>query len=85
MPDFTPSNPGAMFPAYKLTAVTPSDTTVLTGCRGIWCGGAGTVNIMACNDTAAVSFTVAAGTLLPVFAQKVMATGTSATNIVALY
>ncbi len=85
MPDFTPSNPGAMFPAYKLAAVTPSNDTLLTGCRGLWVGGAGTVNVMACNDTAAVSFTVPAGTLLPVFALKVMATGTSATNIIAFY
>jgi hypothetical protein len=85
MPDFTPSNPGAMFPAYKLSSVTPSDTTVLTGCRGLWVGGAGTVNIIACNDTAPVSLTVPAGTLLPIFVSKVMADGTSATLIVALY
>jgi len=43
------------------------------------------VNIVACNDTAAVSLTVPAGTLLPIFVSKVMADGTSATLIVALY
>lgn len=84
MPDFTPSNPGALFPAYKLTAVTPSDTTVLTGVRALWVGGAGNVSVIACNDTAAVTLTVPAGTLLPIFAIKVMA-ATTATNIVAMY
>lgn len=84
MPDFTPSNPGAMFPAYKLTAVTPSDSTELVGVRALWVGGAGTVSVIACNDTSAVSLTVPAGTLLPIFARKVMA-ASSATNIVAFY
>jgi hypothetical protein len=84
MPDFTPSNPGALFPALKLTAVTPSNTTVLTGVRALWVGGAGSVSVIACNDTAAVSLTVPAGTLLPIFAKQVMA-ATTATNIVAFY
>lgn len=85
MPDFTPSNPGALFPAYKLTTVTPSDTTELIGCRALWVGGAGTVNIVACNDTNPVSLTVPAGTLLPIFVKQVRATGTSATLLVAFY
>lgn len=84
MPDFTPSNPGALFPAYKLTAVTPSDSTVLTGVRALWVGGAGNVSVIACNDSTAVTLTVPAGTLLPIFAVKVMA-ATTATNIVAFY
>lgn len=84
MPDFTPSNPGALFPAYQLRAVTPSDTTDLSGCRGLFVGGAGTVVVMACNDTAAVSLTVPSGTLLPIFVKRVMA-ASSATNIVAFY
>jgi hypothetical protein len=84
MPDFTPSNPGALFPALKLTAVTPSNTTVLTGVRALWVGGAGSVSVIACNDTSAVSLTVPAGTLLPIFAKQVMA-ATTATNIVAFY
>lgn len=85
MPDFTPTNPGALFPAFKLTAVTPSNSTELTGVRALWIGGAGDVAVIAVNDTVAVTFTVPSGTMLPIFAKKVMATGTSATNIVALY
>lgn len=84
MPDFTPSNPGALFSARKVVAVTPSDTTDLTNCRALWIGGAGTVSLKCVDDTAAVSLTVPAGTLLPVFASRVMA-ATTATLIVALY
>jgi len=84
MPDFTPSNPGALFSALKLTAVTPSDATTLVGVRALWIGGAGVVSVIAANDTAAVSLTVPAGTLLPIFASKVMA-ATTATLIVAMY
>ena len=84
MPDFTPSNPGALFPALKLTAVTPSDSTVLTGVRALWIGGAGNLSVIAANDTAAVTLVVPAGVLIPIFATKVMA-ATTATSIVALY
>jgi len=84
MPDFTPSNPSALFSARRLAAVTPSDTTDLTNCRALWIGGAGTVSLKCVDDTVAVSLTVPAGTLLPVFASRVMA-ATTATLIVALY
>jgi len=84
MPDFTPSNPSALFSARRLVAVTPSDSTDLTGVRALWIGGAGTVSLKCVDDTAAVSLTVPAGTLLPVFASRVMA-ATTATLIVALY
>lgn len=86
MPDFTPSNPGAMFSAYKLSAVTPSNSTELVGVRALYVGSAGSVAVVACNDTAAVTLaSVPAGTILPIFASKVMATGTTASNIVAFY
>lgn len=84
MPDFTPSNPTALFSARRVAAVTPSDSTDLTGCRALWVGGAGIVSLKCVDDSAAVSLTVPAGTLLPVFAKNVMA-ATSATLIVALY
>jgi len=85
MPDYTPSNPGAMFSASKLTTVTTSDSTALVGVRGLWVGGAGIINVLAQGDTAPVQLTVPAGTLLPIFASKVYATSTTATLIVALY
>ena len=85
MPDYTPSNPGAMFSASKLTTVTTSDSTALVGVRGLWVGGAGVINVLAQGDTSPVQLTVPAGTLLPIFASKVYATSTTATLIVALY
>ena len=84
MPEFTPSQPGPMFPATRLAAVTPSDTTDLNGSRALWVGGAGNLVVMATNDTVAVTMVVAANTLIPVFARRVMA-ATTATSIVALY
>ena len=83
--DFTPSNPGAMFSASKLTAVTPSDSTDLGAVRALFVGGAGNISVLAQGDTSPVVFTVPAGTILPIFASKVYATGTDATNIVAMY
>lgn len=85
MADFTPTNPGALFSASRLTTVTPSDATTLTGVRGLFVGGAGVINVLAQGDTSPVQLTVAAGTLLPIFATKVYATSTTATLIVALY
>jgi hypothetical protein len=84
MPDFTPSNPTALFPARSVVAVTPSDTTDLSGCRALWIGGAGSVALRCLDDNTTATLTVPAGTLLPVFAKRVMA-ATTATNIVAFY
>lgn len=85
MPDFTPSNPTALFSARRVAAVTPSDSTDLTGCRALWIGGAGNLSLKCVDDSAAVTIAIpSAGVLLPVFAARVMA-ATTATSIVALY
>ena len=84
MPDFTPSNPSALFSARKLAAVTPSDTTDLTNARAIWVGGAGNLVLKGVDDSSAVTLVVPAGVLIPVFVSRVMA-ATTATSIVALY
>lgn len=85
MPDFTPSNPSALFSARKLAAVTPSDSTDLTGCRALWVGGTGNLSIKCVDDSAAVTIAIPnAGVLLPLFVSRVMA-ATTATSIVALY
>ena len=84
MPDFTPSNPTALFPARRVAAVTPSDTTDLSGCRALWIGTGGNVVIKCVDDASAVTLAVPTGTLLPVFAARVMA-ATTATGIVAFY
>ncbi len=85
MPDFTPSNPTALFSARRLAAVTPSDSTDLTGVRALWVGGTGNLSIKCVDDSAAVTIAIPiGGVLLPVFASRVMA-ATTATSIVALY
>lgn len=73
-------------PAGNAQAVTKSDTTTYSGVRGVYVGGAGDVAIkFAGNDTAVTFAGVAAGTLLPIQAERVMSTNTDATSIVVLY
>lgn len=73
-------------PGNRLSAVTPSDSTDLTGARGVYVGGAGDVALMALDDSTAVTFSgVLAGSILPVRVKRVMSTNTTATNIVAIY
>jgi hypothetical protein len=75
-------------PAARVRAVTPSDSQdlPLDGCRGLYVGGGGDVRLIAAGDAAAVTFAnVADGSVLPVQAARVLSTGTTATNIVALY
>lgn len=74
-------------PAANAVAVTPSDSTPLTvSCRSLYVGGAGNVAVRFPGQPTAVTFTgVLAGTVLPVQAAYVYATGTTATNIVALF
>lgn len=73
--------------ATKLVAITKSDDTDLTTSkiRALWVGTGGNVAVIALNDTAAVTITnVSDGTLLPIMVTKVMATNTTASNIVGL-
>lgn len=75
-------------PAFGAIAVTPSDSTNLTGgpCRGLWVGGAGNINVIMANNGASVTFVgVPAGTIMPLAVLRVNAASTTATSIVALY
>lgn len=65
-------------------SVTPSDTTVLRVCRGLWVGGAGDLALTFEDGTQATLVAVPAGTLMPVRVSAVRA-ATTATSIVALY
>lgn len=82
----TPSN--ITGPACGVFAVTPSDSADLTAVtRGLYVGVSGDVVVVpAYGDGTAVTFkTVPAGMILPVMAIRVKATGTTATNILAMY
>lgn len=69
----------------KAVAVTPSDATVLEASKGLYIGGSGNVAVTM-KDGTSVTFTgISAGMIHPISVTKVKATGTTATNIVAVY
>ncbi|MCO5092613.1 hypothetical protein [Bosea sp. (in: a-proteobacteria)] len=75
----------AIGPAVMLRAVTPHDSDELEYVtNGIVAGVAGTIAVVALEDASPVALTVIPGQLLPIRARKIMATGTTATGIVAL-
>lgn len=72
-------------PARQAFTITPSDTNAIDPLpKAIICGGAGNITLKAVDSAATVTIPVFAGQQLDVRAEKVMATGTTATNIVAL-
>jgi hypothetical protein len=66
-------------------AVTASDSTVLTTTRAIFVGGAGNLAVVMSNGTTVTLTGVTAGSWLPLRVTKVKSTGTTATNIAALW
>lgn len=77
-------------PAERMAAVTPHDTTKFTYfTRGLYVGVTGNVSVNAYNEAgtlAACIFTnVPGGSILPITCDRVNSTGTTATNIVALW
>lgn len=82
----TPHLPASpVFPSAAV-AITPSDTDTFSHAVTVYVGGAGTVVITPWNGTVDVTFAgLAAGSQVPCLARKVHATGTTATNLVAIY
>jgi hypothetical protein len=82
---FQNSSPSLTGPASHGFAVTPSDSTLLSETtRGIYVGTGGTIAALMLSG-ASVSFpAVPSGAILPVRLTKIMATGTTASGIVAL-
>lgn len=72
-------------PAQDAAVVTPSDTADQGLVRGLFVGGAGNVSLVTALGNTVVFTGVLAGSILPVRCTKVRSTGTTATNIVALY
>lgn len=73
-------------PGEQFFAITPHDTTNFAyTVRGIYVGGAG--NVVAINEagTAVTFIGVPAGTILPIYANRVNSTSTTATSLVGLY
>lgn len=69
-------------------AITPSDVTVFADNalpRGVYVGGDGNLTVLLEWDTASITLVgVKAGSLLPIRPVRVLATGTTATNLVGL-
>jgi len=73
-------------PARKAVAVTKSDTVPLASVpRTIYVGVAGDITAILADDTSAVLFKAVPVGPFPVMVKQIMATGTTATDIVALY
>ena len=78
--------------AGRAAAVTPSDTSNIPSINGgvnngciLYVGGAGNVKVLTTGGDEVTLFSAQAGLVIPVKVLKVFATGTTATNIVALW
>jgi hypothetical protein len=77
---------GLVAPFTSAFAVTKSDSTVFTQpTRALWVGGVGDVAVRMLDGTTVTLVAVPAGSQLNLRVDKVLSTGTSATNIVGLY
>lgn len=73
-------------PARDAAAVTPSDSAQISRvARALYVGGSGDVKLVTEEGNTVTFQDIVAGSILPVKATKVFATGTTATNIVALF
>lgn len=73
-------------PCDNAATVTPNNDTDLTYVtRGLWVGGAGSVNVVLAGGQTVLFAGIQAGTLLPLRVSRVKAASTSATNIVAIW
>jgi hypothetical protein len=70
----------------RAVAIVPSDVTNFTdgACHAIYVGGAGNITAVV-NGTAVLFAGALVGSVLEIRATRVNATGTAATNLVALY
>ena len=84
--------------AHDAAVITASDTTQLEVTRGVYVGGNGNLSVcmvdseVVSGDSAATAqgvdvifYNVPAGTVLPIQVVRVLSTGTTATNLLALY
>lgn len=89
--NFSQNDPGIVAPYTRAVAVTPSDTTDLaevTRALNVHKGTGGSTTDLAvimAGDSSAITLTFAVGTTIPIRVRRVLATGTDATRIVALY
>lgn len=71
-------------PAVKAVVVTPNNSTELGGVVALYIGTAGSLSVI-CADETQCDFPAVSAGILPLKVRRVRSTGTTATNIVALY
>lgn len=76
---------GKSFPAIKFVAITPSDVTELNVPRSIYVGTTGNVAVEDEEGNSVVFNNVPDATILPIQPTKILATNTTAGNIIGLY
>ncbi|HET6446167.1 MAG TPA: hypothetical protein VFI27_16490 [candidate division Zixibacteria bacterium] len=74
-----------IIPAEKFDDVTPHDTNDLTPTRGIYVGVSGDLKVDSLDGNAITFVGISAGIIHPISCTRVYSTGTTATNIVAIY
>ncbi len=79
------ANIGKTEPAHDMAAVVASDTVYIDPTRGLFIGGAGNLKAVTAAGSTVTLTGVAAGSILPVSVKRIFATGTTASDIVALY
>lgn len=86
MPDRFSANAASLAgPATHVFAVAPSDTAdLLEAVRALYVGSGGTVSLRTVSGATATFLSVPAGSILPVRADRVLQTGTTATDIIGL-
>lgn len=83
--DFSGNQRSPRGPYTRAAAVTPNDSADLADvASALWIGGAGAVKVTTAGGDAVTLSAALAGTIIPVRVSRVWATGTAATNIVAL-
>lgn len=87
MPSAAYLSADATVSAHRASAITPNNTTVYEQpTRGIYVGGGGNMTVdMADGGTSVLFVALLAGVVYPFQVTRVYSTGTTATNLVALY
>lgn len=78
-------NVDATVSARRAAAVTLSDSAILENTRALYIGGAGNLKVTMVEGGDVTFSGLNAGTILPIQVTKAYSTGSTATNIIALY
>jgi hypothetical protein len=72
-------------PATRAVAITPSDSVDLANVtRSLYCGGSGAIALITMGGDTVTFSNVQAGQILPIRVSRVLATGTTAANLLGL-